>query len=452
MPLKVGNILNKKIGFVSLGCAKNQTDTEIMLALVSDKGFEITANEAEADVIVVNTCAFIDSAKEESINAILEMAQYKADKCSLLIVTGCMAQRYKEEILSEMPEVDIILGVNDYNLIADAIVSYFENGEKSSQVSDANAHIEQDLPRVISTPSHTAYLKIADGCDNFCTYCIIPKLRGKYKSRNPQSIVAEAKDLAQNGVKELILVAQDTAYYGKEKGSDYSLVKLLKELSAIDGIEWIRLQYCYPENITDELIDEIASNDKIVKYLDMPLQHVSDNVLKKMGRRSRKEEIYSLVAKLRERIANLSIRTSIIVGFPGETEEDFKELYEFLKTARLEKVGVFTYSREEDTPAFSFDDQIDDEVKEARYDDLMSLQSEISLSINEAKIGSETFAIVEDYDESELSYVGRTYADTIDVDGNAYIYSAKELEIGSIVKIKILNAENYDVIGEVIDL
>ena len=451
MPLKVGNILNKKIGFVSLGCAKNQTDTETMLALVSDKGFEITANEAEADVIVVNTCAFIDSAKEESINVILEMAQYKEDKCSLLIVTGCMAQRYKEEILSEMPEVDIILGVNDYNLIADAIVSYFENGEKSSQVSDANAHIEQDLPRVISTPSHTAYLKIADGCDNFCTYCIIPKLRGKYKSRNPQSIVAEAKDLAQNGVKELILVAQDTAYYGKEKGSDYSLVKLLKELSAIDGIEWIRLQYCYPENITDELIDEIASNKKIVKYLDMPLQHFIENVLKKMGRRSRKEEIYSLVAKLRERINNLSIRTSIIVGFPGETEEDFKELYEFLETAKLEKVGVFTYSREEDTPAHDFNDQIDDDIKEARYDALMSLQSEISLAINEAKIGSETFDFVEDYDESELSYVGRTYADTIDVDGNAYIYSADELEIGSIVKIKILNAENYDVIGEVVN-
>lgn len=451
MPLKVGKILNKKIGFVSLGCAKNQTDTETMLALVSDRGFEITNDEADADVIVVNTCAFIDSAKEESISAILEMAQYKEDKCSLLIVTGCMAQRYKDEIIKELPEVDIILGVNDYNLIADTIISYFENGGKNSCVSDANAHITTDLPRVLSTPSHTAYLKIADGCDNFCTYCIIPKLRGKYKSRNPESIVNEAKSLAKSGVKELILVAQDTAYYGREKGCDYSLVKLLKDISAIDGIEWIRLQYCYPENITDELIDEIASNKKIVKYLDMPLQHVSDNVLKKMGRRSRKEEIYSLVAKLRERIENLSVRTSIIVGFPGETEEDFKELYEFLKTARLEKVGVFTYSREEDTPAYSFDDQIDEVVKEERYDALMSLQSEISLSINESKIGSITEAIVEDYDEAELSYVGRTYADTIDVDGNAYIYSADELEIGSRVKIKILNAENYDVIGEVVN-
>lgn len=443
--------MNKKIGFVSLGCAKNQTDTETMLALVADSGFEITNNESEADVIVVNTCAFIDSAKEESISAILDMAEYKEDKCKLLIVTGCMAQRYKDEIISEMPEVDIILGVNDYNLIAETIISYFEKGDKASCVSDANAHITSDLPRVLSTPSHTAYLKIADGCDNFCTYCIIPKLRGKYKSRNPESIINEAKSLAQNGVKELILVAQDTAYYGREKGCDYSFVNLLKDLSAIDGIEWIRLQYCYPENITDELIDEIASNTKIVKYLDMPLQHVSDNVLKKMGRRSRKEEIYSLVEKLRSKIDNLTIRTSIIVGFPGETEEDFKELYEFLESARLEKVGVFTYSREEDTPAYSFDDQIDDDVKEARYDSLMSLQSGISLAINESKIGTITEAIVEDYDESELSYVGRTYADTIDVDGNAYIYSANELEIGSIVKIKILNAENYDVIGEVVN-
>ena len=451
MPLKVGKILNKKIGFVSLGCAKNQTDTETMLALVSDKGFEITANESDADVIVVNTCAFIDSAKEESISAILEMAEHKQDKCSLLIVTGCMAQRYKDEILSEMPEVDIILGVNDYNLIADSICNFYEKGEKPSRVSDANAHITADLPRVLSTPSHTAYLKIADGCDNFCTYCIIPKLRGKYKSRNPESIVNEAKSLAESGVKELILVAQDTAYYGREKGCDYSFVNLLREISAIDGIEWIRLQYCYPENITDELIDEIASNKKIVKYLDMPLQHVSDNVLKKMGRRSRKEEIYSLVAKLRNKIENLSIRTSIIVGFPGETDEDFNELYAFLESARLEKVGVFTYSREEDTPAYLFDDQIDDEVKEERYDALMSLQSGISLNINESKIGTVTEAIVENYDESELSYVGRTYADTIDVDGNAYIYSANELEIGSIVRIKILNAENYDVIGEVVN-
>ena len=443
--------MNKKIGFVSLGCAKNQTDTETMLALVADKGFEITNNEADADVLVVNTCAFIDSAKEESISAILEMAEYKEDKCKLLVVTGCMVQRYKDEIITEMPEVDIILGVNDYNLIAETIVDYFESGDKNSRVSDANEHITTDLPRVLSTPSHTAYLKIADGCDNFCTYCIIPKLRGKYKSRNPESIVNEAKDLAQNGVKELILVAQDTAYYGREKGCDYNFVKLLKDLSDIDGIEWIRLQYCYPENITDELIDEIATNKKIVKYLDMPLQHVSDNVLKKMGRRSRKEEIYALVAKLRERIENLSIRTSIIVGFPGETDEDFKELYEFLETARLEKVGVFTYSREEDTPAHDFVDQIDDDVKEDRYNALMSLQSEISLSINKSKIGTVIDAIVEDYDEEELSYVGRTYADTIDVDGNAYIYSADELEIGSIVKIKILNAENYDVIGEVVN-
>ena len=441
-------ILNKKIGFISLGCAKNLTDTEAMLGLLSDAGMEIVSDPTVADVLVVNTCAFIDSAKAESIEAILDMAKYKKDKCKLLIVTGCLAQRYKNEIFKELPEVDIILGTNDYDKIVHAVRNYFVRGEKISVVSDANAHIEANHPRVLSTPSYSAYLKIADGCDNFCTYCIIPKLRGKYRSRPMADIVAEAKELASSGVKELILVAQDTAYYGKD--SRENLCELLKTLSDIDGIEWIRLQYCYPENISDALIDEIASNDKIVKYLDMPLQHINDNVLRRMGRRSRKADVEKLLDKLRTRIPDLAIRTSIIVGFPGETDEEFEELREFLEKYRLDRVGVFTYSREEDTPAYSMAHQISKAVKEERLDILMKQQMEISASLNKEKIGKTVSVIAEGYDEENFCYVGRSSVDTPDVDGIAYIYSREELSAGDIVKVKIIDAHEYDITGEVI--
>ena len=439
----------KNIGFVSLGCAKNLTDTETMLGVLTDSGFAITADPSEAQVLVVNTCAFIDSAKEESINAILEMAQYKQGKCELLVVTGCLAQRYKSEIEQELSEVDIILGTSDYDKIAEVITEFYNSGSKNSYVGSADRDVSEHLRRVRSTPSYSAYLKIADGCDNHCTYCIIPKLRGKFRSRSEESIIAEAKSLASDGVKEVILVAQDTAYYGKDKG-EYKLPSLLKQLGKIDGIEWIRLQYCYPENITDDLIDEIASNPKVVKYIDMPLQHVSDSVLKKMGRKSRKAEIEQLVDKLRSKIDDVVIRTSLIVGFPGETDEDFEILLEFTKKYCLDKVGVFAYSREEGTPAYNYSNQIDSDVAQKRLDAIMSQQKEISAQINEAKIGKTVAVIAEGYDETEFCYVGRSSTDTPEVDGVAYIYSDRELEAGDIVCATVIGADEYDIITKVI--
>lgn len=436
--------MNKKIGFISLGCAKNLTDTETMLGILSKAGFSVTADPSEAEVIVVNTCAFIDSAKEESINAILDMAEYKKECCELLIVTGCLAQRYRADIESQIPEVDIILGTTDYAKIGDAISAFYKTGVKKSSVGDENTPVSYELPRVQSTPFYTAYLKIADGCDNFCTYCIIPKLRGRFRSRPLQSILEEARRLAENGVKELILVAQDTACYGKDIGN-VTLAQLLSELAKIEGIEWIRLQYSYPENITEELICEIANNDKVVKYLDMPIQHISDNILKKMGRRSRRDQVESLIEKLRARIDGLCIRTSLIVGFPGETNEDYEMLKSFLIDYRIDKVGIFTYSRQEDTPAYSYNGQVDEVTKESRRDELMAIQQRVSLSINESKLGTVAEVIIEGYDEEEFCYVGRCSTDTVDVDGTAYVYSEEELSAGDIVKAEIIDSSEYDV-------
>ena len=441
---------NKNIGFISLGCAKNLTDTETMMGLVCEDGFSITANPSDADVLVVNTCAFTDSAKEESINTILEMAEYKKDKCRMLIVTGCLAQRYKEDIESQLPEVDAILGTTDYDKITDAIKLYFEKGKKTSVTSDENSPVSYDLPRIQSTPSYFAYLKIADGCDNFCTYCIIPKLRGSFRSRPRESILNEAKKLAESGVKELILVAQDTACYGKDIGENLAL--LLKDLSAIEGIEWIRLQYCYPENITVELTDEIASNPKVVKYLDMPLQHISDNVLKRMGRRSRKSEIEALISNLRNKIPDLTIRTSLIVGFPGETDGDFESLCSFLTEYKIDKVGSFTYSCEEGTPAALYKDQIDEEIKQKRLDKLMTIQNAVSLELNQSRIGKKDTVIIEGYDSDELCYVGRSSHDTPDVDAIAYVYSEDELFAGQIVNIEIVDCSEYDIVGKTLDI
>lgn len=441
--------MNKKIGFISLGCAKNLTDTETMLGILIEAGFSVTADPSEAEVIVVNTCAFIDSAKEESINAILDMAEYKKECCELLIVTGCLAQRYRADIESQLPEVDIILGTTDYAKIGDAISAFYKTGAKDSAVGDENTPVSYELPRLQSTPFYTAYLKIADGCDNFCTYCIIPKLRGRFRSRPIKSIVKEACRLAENGVKELILVAQDTACYGKDIGN-VTLAQLLSELAKIDGIEWIRLQYSYPENITEELICEIANNDKVVKYLDMPIQHISDNILKKMGRRSRRAQVESLIEKLRARIDGLCIRTSLIVGFPGETNEDYEMLKSFLQDYRIDKVGIFTYSRQEGTPAYSYDGQVDEATKESRRDELMAIQQRVSLLINEAKLGTVAEVIIEGYDEEEFCYVGRCSTDTVDVDGIAYVYSEEELSAGDIVKAEIIDSSEYDVSCRVI--
>lgn len=436
-----------KIGFVSLGCAKNLTDTETMLGLLLEDGYEITAEPAQADVLVVNTCAFIDAAKEESIGAILDMAAYKEQNCRLLIVAGCLSQRYRDEVLEQFPEVDAILGVNDYDKIGNVIKEFFEKQQRFSCVGNADDEVPEELPRLQSTPGHFAYLKIADGCDNHCTYCIIPKLRGHFRSRAADKILQEAKRLAAGGVKELILVAQDTACYGKDLNG-YGLPDLLRELEQIEGIEWIRLQYCYPENITEELIAEMARNKKVVPYLDMPLQHVSDAVLKRMGRKSRHDEIVALIGHLRSQLPKLAIRTSIIVGFPGETEADFACLMEFMRDMRLDRAGVFPYSREEGTPAYDFPDQLPEAVKQERYAALMQLQQAVSLQLNVEKIGTLIDVIIEEYDEANLCYVGRSYADTPDVDGRAYVYSQRELHAGDIVQMRILEADEYDVTGE----
>lgn len=439
----------KKIGFVSLGCAKNLTDTETMLGILSNEGYSITNDVTSAEIIVVNTCAFIDSAKEESINAILEMAQYKEQNCELLIVTGCLAQRYREDIERELGEVDIILGTADYASIAYVIQKFYADGEKCSMVGDPNTCVSYDLPRLKTTPKYTAYLKISDGCDNFCTYCIIPKLRGKYKSRPEESIHKEARALALAGVKELILVAQDTAYYGMDTG-EYKIAPLVRKLSEIDGIEWIRLQYCYPEHLKDDLIEEIATNPKVVKYIDMPLQHISDNVLKRMGRRSRQKDVEKLIEKLRSKIKDLVIRTSLIVGFPGETEEDFELLKTFVTKYPLDRVGVFEYSCEEGTAAAKFDMQIDESLKTKRRNEIMEIMQSVSLELNQKKVGTVIDAIVEGYDTDNFCYIGRTSKDTPEVDGMAYIYSEYELNFGDIVKIKIVQANEYDLTGEVI--
>ncbi|MDU1855320.1 MAG: 30S ribosomal protein S12 methylthiotransferase RimO, partial [Clostridium baratii] len=367
-----------KVGMVSLGCDKNRVDSEIMLG-VMNKAYEITNNPKEADIIIVNTCGFIEKAKQESIDTILEMANYKTKhQCKLLIATGCLTQRYGKELKELMPEIDIMLGVNDYNKIDKLIKDFItkENMEdKFTEVNYSDENINEG-ERVLTTESSTAYIRIAEGCNNFCTYCIIPKIRGKFRSREMDSIIKEAKGLASKGVKELILIAQDTTLYGSDIYGKKSLHILLKELSKIDGIKWIRVLYCYPEEIYDELIDEIAVNDKVVKYLDLPIQHISNNILKLMGRKTTKEDIINKIDKLRDRVPGIALRTSLIVGFPNETEEDFKELKDFLLEYKLDKVGVFKYSREEGTPAAKMDGQVDEEIKDIRENELMLTQRE----------------------------------------------------------------------------
>ena len=437
------------IGLVSLGCAKNQTDAEIMLGILASDGFNITYDAAEADVIIVNTCGFIEQAKQESIDAILEMAQYKEDRCKLLIATGCLAERYSDDILKELPEVDAVLGTGDYDKIAEVIRDAFK-GEKVVISGNINRTPQERLPRILSTPSYTAYLKIADGCDNNCTYCAIPLIRGHYRSRKIEDIVDEAKDLASNGVKEIILIAQDTSRYGSDLYGESALDKLLEELVKVDGIEWIRVHYFYPEAITDSLIDTMAKHDKICNYIDMPVQHGNNYILRRMARRTTQEEMREKIEKIRERMPDCTIRTSIIVGFPGETEEHFADLYEFVKDVRFDRMGVFTYSREEDTPAASFPDQIDEETKNTRLDALMRLQQDISLELNKAKLGKTIEVIAEGYDEDSFLFYGRSRGDSIDVDGKVYFAAEDEVSAGDIVKVKILDADEYDLTGEVV--
>lgn len=437
------------IGLVSLGCAKNQTDAEIMLGILAADGFGITHDPSEAEIIIVNTCGFIESAKRESIDAILEMAQYKKGRCKLLIATGCLAERYSGEILTELPEVDAVVGTGDYDKIAEVIRDAFDGKKRviSGHISRSPA---ERLPRILSTPPYTAYLKIADGCDNNCTYCAIPMIRGHYRSRRIEYIVEEARELAESGVKELILIAQDTSRYGCDIYGENSLDKLLEELVGIDEIEWIRIHYFYPEAITEKLIDTMAKYDKICRYIDMPVQHGNNYILRRMARRTTQEEMLAKIKMIREKMPDCVIRTSIIVGFPGETEEHFDDLYEFVRKVRFDRMGVFTYSREEDTPAAEFPDQIDEAVKEERLDRLMTLQQKISRELNEEKIGKTLEVLAEGYDEESFLFYGRSRGDSIEVDGKVYFATEDEINEGDIVKVRILNADEYDIVGEVI--
>ncbi|MBQ7572870.1 MAG: 30S ribosomal protein S12 methylthiotransferase RimO [Clostridia bacterium] len=435
-----------RIALMSLGCAKNQTDGEIMLGLLADNGYEIVPEPDDAEVIIVNTCGFIESAKQESINAILQMAEYKNNNCKLLIATGCLAERYKDDILLDLPEVDAILGTGDYDRICDAIESTFA-GEKYVKTGEPDRNAPECLPRILSTPPYTAYLKIAEGCSNNCTYCAIPMIRGKFRSRRIEDIVNEARTLSQNGVKELIVIAQDTTRYGTDIYGRPSLDKLLCELVKIDGIEWIRLHYFYAEAVTDELVKVMAKYDKICSYIDMPIQHASNKILRRMARRTTKEEMTEKITAFRNAMPDCTIRTSVIVGFPGETEEDFRELYEFVRETEFDRLGVFAYSQEEGTPAAKFEDQISEDIKAERLDKIMTLQQGISYEKNKAKLGKVIDVIVEGYDEDNFLFYGRSKADSIEIDGLVYFATEDEVDAGDIIKVKILDADEYDLTG-----
>ena len=437
-----------KILFISLGCDKNLVDTEVMLGMLASRGYEMTNDEQEADIIVINTCCFIHDAKEESIQNILEMAEYKKNgSAKALIVTGCMAERYRQEILDEIPEVDEVLGTTAYDRILDAVDAALA-GQHEVMTADLDALPLPETKRLVTTGGHFAYLKIAEGCDKHCTYCIIPKIRGNFRSVPMERLLKEAQDLAEQGVKELILVAQETTLYGKDLYGEKSLPKLLRELCKISGIRWIRILYCYPEEITDELIQVMKEEPKICHYLDLPIQHANDTILKRMGRRTSKQELIDIVQKLRKEIPDICLRTTLITGFPGETQEQHEEVMEFIDTLEFDRLGAFTYSPEEDTPAATFEDQIDEEVKEDRQADIMELQQEIAFDKAEDMIGREVLVMIEGKVADENAYVGRTYRDAPNVDGLTFINTDVELISGDFAKVKVTGALDYDLIGE----
>lgn len=437
----------KKVSLASLGCSKNLVDAEHMLGILSEHGFEIVENEEDADVIIVNTCTFIESAKNESIECILELSQYKNNgSCKALIVTGCMAQRYKEQILSEMPEVDAVIGTNEYDKIAD-VIAELNNDKTDILWCGTGCPDEQKMPRIRTTPSYTAYLKIAEGCDNHCTYCVIPSIRGRYKSRKIEDIVSEAEKLVSDGVRELVVIAQDTTAYGKDIYCEFCLPKLLKKLCSIEKAEWVRVHYCYPELMTDELIDVFKTEPKLCNYFDIPIQHCSDKILKRMGRRTNKAQIIGLIDKIRREIPNAAIRTSLIAGFPGESESDFEELCDFVREVRFERLGVFAYSREEDTPAYGFENQIAENEKERRRDLIMMIQSEIAEEQNAKKINSAVRVLVEGKDEIIKSFYGRTYADSEEIDGKVFFKSGRNPLPGEFVNVKVEQTMEYDLFG-----
>ena len=437
-----------KVGMVSLGCDKNRVDSELILGSIN-KHYEITNDAKEADIIIVNTCGFIESAKQESIDTILEMAEYKNKyKCKMLIATGCLTQRYGDELLDLIPEIDILMGVNDYMKLHRLILDFIKDQKRISSATYSDEGINEGI-RLLTTKQHTAYVRIAEGCNNFCTYCIIPKIRGKFRSRLEKNILDEVKMLVNNGVKEIILIAQDLTDYGVDIYGKRMLHDLISKISKIEGIEWIRLLYCYPEEITDELIEEIARNEKVVKYLDLPIQHISSSVLKQMGRRTNKEAIISKIDTLRSKVPGIALRTSLIVGFPGETDENFEELEKFLEDYKLENVGVFAYSQEEDTPAAKMECQVDEEVKIQRQKNLMAVQRNVVKDQNKLKIGNIYDTIIDG--KNGEYYIGRSYEMAPEIDGLIYIKKEKSLNVGDIVKVKIHDVMEYDLVGEVLN-
>lgn len=440
-----------KLFILSYGCDKNLSDTEHMLGTLSKHGFTFTQEESEAEVILINTCCFINDAKEESVNAILEMAEYKKNgQCKVLVVTGCLAERYRSEIVEEIPEVDVILGTASYDVIFESIESALQ-GKKTEEYKSLDILPEDNNGRLITTGGHYAYLKIAEGCDKHCTYCIIPKIRGNYRSIPMERIIEEAKDMVEKGVSEIILVAQETTVYGKDLYGKKSLPKLLHELNKIEDLKWIRLLYCYPEEIDDELIDAMVSEEKVCHYIDIPIQHANDEILKRMGRRTDKKRLVEVINKLRERIPDICIRTTLITGFPGETEEQHEDLMQFVNDMEFDRLGVFKYSQEEDTPASTFPNQIPEEVKEERFNALMELQQEVVFDNQETLIGKEVDCIIEGKVADDDVYVGRTYMDAPNIDGLIFINSDYDLMSGTIVRARITASAEYDLIGEIVE-
>ncbi len=438
-----------KILFVSLGCDKNLVDSETMIGLLNQAGYQFTDDETEADIIVVNTCCFIGDAKEESIQTILNMARLKEEgQCKVLLATGCLAQRYKDEIRTEIPELDGVLGTTSY----DDIVTMVETtlaGKSYEHFESIDRKLDILPGRVVTTGGHYAFLKIAEGCDKHCTYCVIPGVRGKYRSVPMEQLAAEAQNLADKGVRELILVAQETTLYGTDLYGYKALPELLRKLCQVDGLYWIRLQYCYPEEITPELIRVMKEEEKICHYIDMPIQHASDRILKRMGRRTNQAELKERIAQIRQEIPDICIRTTLISGFPGETEEDHEELLDFVDECEFDRLGVFAYSQEEDTPAAKMPDQVDDEIKEARRDEIMELQQEIVFEKNEAMAGRTLYVMIEGKVADEHAYVGRTYMDAPNVDGLIFVQTIEELMTGDFVPVRVTGALEYDLIGEI---
>lgn len=431
-----------KVGFISLGCSKNLVDTEMCIGLFQKNNFTVVNNPKEAEIIVINTCGFIESAKQEAINTILEMAEYKKQKCRYLIVMGCLVQRYKKELEKTLPEVDLFLSIDEYKNIWQKI-------DKLIQSSQHNYDDLQYLDRVISTGKTTAYLKIAEGCSNYCTYCAIPYIRGKYVSRPFEEIIEEAKKLAKSGIKEIIVIAQDTTKYGTDLYGKTRLAELLQEICKIQTIQWVRFLYAYPESITEELITTVKQNNKICNYFDIPIQHISNTVLKRMNRKTNKENIIKLIKKIRNEIPDAVIRTSLIVGFPEETNEDFIQLAEFVQQTKFDKLGVFTYSKEDGTPAEKLPNQIHGNTKKSRYKKIMEIQQKISKQNLTNKIGRTYLTIIENLTKDKKFYIGRTYTDVPEMDGVVFIKNNKQIQIGEFVECKITNVEEYDLIGEI---